>query len=280
MSSTAASDASKFMTENQAENSPSSMPTTEPPPQTIDQGDKDQCGNVQNNKKRKVTEASTKTNDVSNAEQPGKKKPCRPKSWVWKHFNIVDKRAVCDWCKTASYAADSHKNGTSNLANHLRIQCKKFPKNRDPSQPVLSLQDSKGTGSGTEVVAVHFDGDLCRQALARMLIVDELPFSFVENEGFRYFMSVTQPRFKLPGRMAIARDCLNLYTKPMEMANSDFDILNWWKVNSTKYPTLGLTARDILAMPISIVASESAFSTGELASIPQLNEGLSDIESD
>ncbi|WJX67679.1 cellulase [Trifolium repens] len=113
MSSTAASDASKFMTENQAENSPPSMPTLEPPPQTIDQGDKDQCGNFQNNKKRKVTEASTKTNDVSNAEQP----------------------------------ADSHKNGTSNLANHLRRQCKKFPKDRDPSQTVLSFQDSKGTGS-------------------------------------------------------------------------------------------------------------------------------------
>jgi hypothetical protein len=30
----------------QAKNSPPSMPTTEPPPQTIDQGDKDQCGNV------------------------------------------------------------------------------------------------------------------------------------------------------------------------------------------------------------------------------------------
>jgi hypothetical protein len=56
---------------------------------------------------------------------------------------------------------------------------------------------------------------------------------------------------------------VDLYlTEPREMANSDFDILNWWKVNSTKYPTLGLVARDILAMPISTVASESAFSTG------------------
>jgi hypothetical protein len=51
-------------------------------------------------------------------------------------------------------------------------------------------------------------------------------------------------------------------TEPREKANPDFDILNWWKVNSTKYPTLGLVARDILAMPISTVASESAFSTG------------------
>ncbi|CAN0829998.1 Zinc finger BED domain-containing protein RICESLEEPER 2 [Linum grandiflorum] len=42
----------------------------------------------------------------------------------------------------------------------------------------------------------------------------------------------------------------------------DFDILNWWKANSTKYPTLSLIARDVLAIPISTVASESAFSAG------------------
>ncbi|XP_025684611.1 zinc finger BED domain-containing protein RICESLEEPER 1-like [Arachis hypogaea] len=34
-----------------------------------------------------------------------------------------------------------------------------------------------------------------------------------------------------------------------------FDILNWWKVNSSKYPILSQIARDILAMPVSTVAS-------------------------
>ncbi|KAL8541599.1 hypothetical protein ACS0TY_002751 [Phlomoides rotata] len=41
----------------------------------------------------------------------------------------------------------------------------------------------------------------------------------------------------------------------------DFDILSWWK-NALKYPNLQLIARDVLAIPISIVAFESAFSTG------------------
>ncbi|KAL8462087.1 hypothetical protein ACS0TY_033242 [Phlomoides rotata] len=41
----------------------------------------------------------------------------------------------------------------------------------------------------------------------------------------------------------------------------DFDILSWWK-NELKYPTLQLIVRDVLAIPISTVASESAFSTG------------------
>ncbi|KAA0056625.1 zinc finger BED domain-containing protein RICESLEEPER 2-like [Cucumis melo var. makuwa] len=42
----------------------------------------------------------------------------------------------------------------------------------------------------------------------------------------------------------------------------DFDILQWWKMNSDRFEVLGQMARDILAIPISTVASESAFSTG------------------
>ncbi|KAL5571371.1 hypothetical protein UlMin_020968 [Ulmus minor] len=41
-----------------------------------------------------------------------------------------------------------------------------------------------------------------------------------------------------------------------------FDILLWWKVNSTKYNILAMIARDVLAVPVSSVASEQAFSTG------------------
>ena len=41
----------------------------------------------------------------------------------------------------------------------------------------------------------------------------------------------------------------------------DFDVLSWWKTNGLKYPSLQLMALDILAIPVSTVASESAFST-------------------
>ena len=41
-----------------------------------------------------------------------------------------------------------------------------------------------------------------------------------------------------------------------------FDILRWWKLNSERFSILSCLARDVLAVPICTVASESAFSTG------------------
>ena len=42
----------------------------------------------------------------------------------------------------------------------------------------------------------------------------------------------------------------------------NFDILSWWKVNCSRVGVFSQIASDILAIPVSTVASESAFSTG------------------
>ncbi|XP_017613423.1 zinc finger BED domain-containing protein RICESLEEPER 3-like [Gossypium arboreum] len=51
-----------------------------------------------------------------------------------------------------------------------------------------------------------------------------------------------------------------LHSEANEEFVEDFDIL-WWKVNNPRFPTLSKMAKDVLAIPVSTVASESAFST-------------------
>ncbi|KAL0002324.1 hypothetical protein SO802_016105 [Lithocarpus litseifolius] len=42
----------------------------------------------------------------------------------------------------------------------------------------------------------------------------------------------------------------------------NFEVLGWWKDNSSRYPMLSKLAKDVLVVPVSTVASESTFSTG------------------
>ena len=46
-----------------------------------------------------------------------------------------------------------------------------------------------------------------------MIIVDELQFKFVEGEGFKQFMYVACPKFKIPNRWTVNRDYYNAYVE-------------------------------------------------------------------
>jgi hypothetical protein len=54
--------------------------------------------------------------------------------------------------------------------------------------------------------------------------------------------------------MYFGKDCVE------EIEN--FDILGWWRIHVEKFPILSTMARDFLAIPLSTVSSESAFSLG------------------
>ncbi|KAK3404892.1 zinc finger BED domain-containing protein RICESLEEPER 1 [Eucalyptus grandis] len=50
--------------------------------------------------------------------------------------------------------------------------------------------------------------------------------------------------------------------EPLFPRNVDFNVLNWWKVHTPRYPILSMMARNVLGTPMSKVHSESVFNMG------------------
>ncbi|KAH9792650.1 BED-type domain-containing protein [Citrus sinensis] len=136
------------------------------------------------------------------------------RSFVWKHFSKLPGglRAKCHYCRR-SYAAHSNS-GTSGLSTHLD-RCKvrkKMKAENDAKQQTLVFKKGKGKDDGTaKVTHIGFNREACRMALVKMIIKDELPFRFVEAEGFLEFMETCCPKFEVPSRRTITRDILELY---------------------------------------------------------------------
>ncbi|KAF7150585.1 hypothetical protein RHSIM_Rhsim02G0186500 [Rhododendron simsii] len=86
---------------------------------------------------------------------------------------------------------------------------KKFTGSR---QKQLSFQKKEHNGkTSANLVPMTFSADACKKALAKMIIIDELPFSFVEGEGFKQFIEVVQPMWKPSGRLVMAKNCMLIY---------------------------------------------------------------------
>lgn len=84
------------------------------------------------------------------------------------------------------------------------------------------------------------------------------------KEGGRRYIMVEKFRMHNYGRddLDSKTDLEKYLAEESEVIKDGFDILTWWKVNTPRFPILSQMARDILAVPISTVASESIFSTG------------------
>ena len=138
-----------------------------------------------------------------------------PKANYWKYFEKFtneneDSKAKCKYCAKA-YTASTSSNGTSSMNTHLRT-CPKFPRDTvDKGQNLINFLPSLTEAKEGVISTWKFDQAQSRKALAKMIIVDELPFSFVEKEGFKNFMRVTMLQFHIPSRRTVTRDCYELY---------------------------------------------------------------------
>ncbi|KAK5839265.1 hypothetical protein PVK06_008041 [Gossypium arboreum] len=142
-----------------------------------------------------------------------KSTPQRPE--VWSHFTKIinsegARKAKCNYCQK-EFCCDMKKNGAGSLKYHIG-SCKKNPSNVvDTSQGQLVLPKKGFEGGEGHFSSWRFDQEACRKGLAQMIVIDELPFKFVESEGFKKFMFVACPRIHIPSRTTMTMDVYQMY---------------------------------------------------------------------
>ncbi|KAH1192987.1 Zinc finger BED domain-containing protein RICESLEEPER 2 [Glycine max] len=125
---------------------------------------------------------------------------------------------------------------TEKLCTSIRKNCKKAYKEQTKSE-----QSSHGLGNFASAaktsVCAETSSYLARTNAFKRHLAEKDSID-IQNEFERY----------------LAEKCVDV--------DDSFDVLVWWKQNASRFPTLSRMVKDILATPISIVASESDFSIG------------------
>ncbi|KAD4586632.1 hypothetical protein E3N88_24233 [Mikania micrantha] len=115
-------------------------------------------------------EDDSNPSNLNTVESKKQRKTYTPRSNVWKHFTkYVDEhgqqRSKCNYC-SANYGAQSKHSGTSNMRNHIL------------SKLAFSIEEDEETGdSKVNLQSFKFDQKKGRRAVAKMLVVDKLPFN-------------------------------------------------------------------------------------------------------
>jgi len=84
----------------------------------------------------------------------------------------------------------------------------------------------------------------------------------VETDPSGRVLSRYKRRREERNTLELRNDVDRYLSDPCEELSDHFDVLTWWKVNGFKYRVLSKIAQDVFSVPVSTVASESAFSTG------------------
>ena len=130
-------------------------------------------------------------------------------------------RSECNYCKN-QYNCHGKTNGTFGMLQHIKV-CKKWHFPRNDKQKTLYFQAKREGESGLNVLVVaNYNEEKIRLTLARIIIIDELPFKFMERKGFQEFMETVEFRFPIPHRTTIARACMEIYSNEVDILRRAF----------------------------------------------------------
>ncbi len=137
------------------------------------------------------------------------------KSAVWQHFGypveikdgnrVVDKtHTICRKCfkKLPQVTGNTTNMQMHILRHHPEINLAAAQKTTQQQQPTLpSLFQAKFPANSDRAQKIT-------NAIAIFMALDMRPFSVVENEGFKYLLSVLEPRYLLPSRAHFSQNVL------------------------------------------------------------------------
>jgi hypothetical protein len=105
--------------------------------------------------------------------------------------------------------------------NHLTFNCPTSPlinseKSNVPKGQTLLQQSFKKVSESSscntnQLGFVKYDLIKIRKLVVQYFIMEELHFRHVESRGFRELMNGIEPRFNLPCRITLQKDCIKLY---------------------------------------------------------------------
>ncbi|CAA0839445.1 Unknown protein [Striga hermonthica] len=166
-----------------------------------------------------MKDGDNQTQEISrntNVSQKSNIKKRKDRSIAWDHCvrKIIhddegneEMFAICKHCEL-QMPADSKRNGTRGLLNHLYYRCESSPLRMvmDKSQPTLTQ-----SMMGGEVKISDFNQKRLDNMCVKWIIKAEMPFRTVEQSDFKEFIHDLQPRYKIPNRRKIANDVWSLF---------------------------------------------------------------------
>ena len=99
--------------------------------------------------------------------------------------------------------------------NHTPVYVKNPNRVTLKEQQTLAFEPKKDGEEGFQLVPIAFTVEAARKALAKMVIIDELPFRFVEGYGFQRYSTTLQHKLRIrdiPSRQTVTRDVIGIYS--------------------------------------------------------------------
>ncbi|KAK2379816.1 zinc finger BED domain-containing protein DAYSLEEPER [Trifolium repens] len=162
------------------------------------------------------------------------------KKWQYRICHILDPRIKMmgvNMCFPLIYPGDEAKKNIEYVRNALNEMYKEYV-------DLLNERDEEGSSR----TSVDQNGLILKPK---------------KSSGWEMLMDYVDEQQAIPAVKSEVEDYLSEPTyRPNDNGHMSFCALEWWKLNSGKYRVLSQMAADVLAIPISTVASESTFSAG------------------